>query len=191
MVGQTGTALSGGCVPTGKVLDSGVLASYLDGRLAVVFWLAIAPEIGLVFYLPDLPPLYLKNPMPRSVPRLAPIPTITTAATPHSPTSPHRPRTQPPGTEHLERADSWAGCQSARPRISSLIVVSTTGSTRVRASSGTVQRPLWKISAMSLRARTGSAIRATDSSACTCWFGSVMDRARCSARSTSPRRPLS
>lgn len=55
----------------GKVLDPGALASYLDGRLAVVSWLAIAPEIGLVLYLPDLVLHEVTTICPNDGPRLA------------------------------------------------------------------------------------------------------------------------
>lgn len=55
----------------GKVLDPGALVSYLDGRLAVVSWLAVAPEIGLVLYLPDLVLQEVATLCPDDGPRLA------------------------------------------------------------------------------------------------------------------------
>lgn len=36
----------------GKVLDPAALVGYLDGRLTVVSWIAVAPQLGLVLYVP-------------------------------------------------------------------------------------------------------------------------------------------
>lgn len=38
----------------GKVLDPAALAGYLDGRLTMVSWIAVAQQVGLVLYVPAL-----------------------------------------------------------------------------------------------------------------------------------------
>lgn len=38
----------------GKILDPSAVAAWVDGNLTMVSWLAVAPRLGLVLYVPSL-----------------------------------------------------------------------------------------------------------------------------------------